>query len=82
MELYSEKLVEEKRVWQDVLGTLVDIKPLPDYITPEIVKSLEDLGMGLRYIPALDIDLEPKNIIHRERYAGRAEKKISQLAYF
>lgn len=44
----------EKDEWKRVLGAEVKVKPLPDTITEEVVKKLEDKGFGLRYIPELN----------------------------
>lgn len=54
-EVYSEALSEQKE-WQKVLGVLVDVKPLPNYLTPTTIDKLKSLGMDLRYIPHLELD--------------------------
>src|SRR3989344_2506420 len=54
-EAVSEIQVAEQRAWQDILGTHVDIAPLPADVTPEVKRKLEDLGMILRFIPKLDL---------------------------
>ncbi len=48
--------VREQNAWQDVLGTIVEIPPLPAVVTAEVKRNLERLGFELRYIPKLDID--------------------------
>ena len=54
-EAMSEIQIAEQRAWQDVLGAQVDIAPLPGYVTPEIQRRLEVLGMELRFVPNLDL---------------------------
>lgn len=45
----------EQRKWQDILGTRVEVKPLPASVTPEVRKNLEAFGFELVYLPKLDI---------------------------
>jgi MoxR-like ATPase len=47
---------DEQGAWKKVLGTEVDIQPLPASITPEVRKNLERMGMELRFIPSLNLD--------------------------
>lgn len=51
-----ESLRGEQDAWKKVLGTEVDIQPLPASITPEVKKNLEKMGMELRFIPSLNLD--------------------------
>jgi hypothetical protein len=46
---------QEQNAWSDVLGTNVEVPPLPAKITPEVQRNLERLGFELRYIPRLDM---------------------------
>jgi hypothetical protein len=45
----------EQEAWQNILGTRVEVKPLPDSVTPEVKMNLEQLGFGLRYVPRLEL---------------------------
>lgn len=45
----------EQDAWSDVLGTNIEVPPLPSEITPEVQRNLERLGFELRFIPKLDI---------------------------
>lgn len=54
-EIQSELQIAEQNAWVDVLGTIVDVTPLPSHITPEIRQKLEALGMELRFVPKLDL---------------------------
>jgi MoxR-like ATPase len=47
---------DEREAWKKVLGVDVDVKPLPSFVTPEVRKNLERMGMELRFIPSLNID--------------------------
>jgi hypothetical protein len=47
---------KENNEWKKTLGADVEIKSIPDYITPEILFNLKKMGMELRYIPNLDIN--------------------------
>lgn len=51
----SEVLQLENDAWREVLGRNVDIAPLPSIVTPEVKRNLEHLGLGLRFIPKMDI---------------------------
>lgn len=51
-----EVATPEQNAWRDVLGTNVEVPPLPAVVTPEVKRNLERLGFELRYIPKLDID--------------------------
>jgi hypothetical protein len=53
--LISELAQREQEAWQNTLGARVEVKPLPKIVTPEVRMNLEQLGLGLRYIPALDL---------------------------
>lgn len=45
----------EQRKWQDILGTRVEVKPLPASVTPEVRKNLEAFGFELVYLPKLEL---------------------------
>lgn len=45
----------EQRRWQDVLGSRVEVKPIPSSITPEVRRNLEALGLELVYLPKLEL---------------------------
>lgn len=45
----------EQRRWQDVLGSRVEVKPLPSSITPEVRRNLEAFGFELVYLPKLEL---------------------------
>lgn len=68
-ELWEQELVaREKTIYREkVLGIDIDVKPLPAVVTPQVVKSLEQWGFKLRYIPQLQLgdvtDLRNKEII-------------------
>lgn len=51
----SELARGEQEAWQNILGTRVEVKPLPDSVTPEVRSNLEQLGFDLRYVPTLDL---------------------------
>lgn len=78
----SELGRREQEAWQRVLGTRVEVKPLPASVTPEARRNLERLGFGLRYVPRLELgttdDIRRDNVRRRsvERYL-----KDLQIAY-
>jgi MoxR-like ATPase len=47
---------DEREAWRKVLRVDVDVKPLPSFVTPEVRKNLERMGMELRFVPSLNID--------------------------
>src|SRR3989344_2844196 len=47
---------EEEAKWNDILGATVEIKPPPG-ISTETISGLEELGMELRFIPEMDLDI-------------------------
>lgn len=49
------EMSQEQNAWSDVLGTNVEVPPLPAEVTPEVQRNLERLGFELRYIPKLDM---------------------------
>jgi MoxR-like ATPase len=51
----SDVIRGEIQGWRNVLGTEVDIQPLPASITPEVRRNLERMGMELRFIPSVDL---------------------------
>jgi hypothetical protein len=51
----SDLARREQEAWQTILGTRVEVKPLPDIVTPEVTRGLERFGFGLRYVPALGL---------------------------
>jgi len=54
-EATTELVRGEQEAWQRVLGTRVEVKPLPESVTPEARRNLERFELGLRYVPALDL---------------------------
>lgn len=60
---HTDLMRSERDAWQETLGATVEVKPLPEYVTPEVRRNLERLGMELRYIPALELgskdDIKP-----------------------
>lgn len=63
-EAHSGIETTEQEAWQTILGTRVEVKPLPKIVATEVKMNLERMGFGLRYVPALDLG----NISHlRER---------------
>jgi len=51
----SELARREQDAWQSVLGTMVEVKPLPETVTPEVRRNLERLGFDLRYVPKIEL---------------------------
>ena len=47
---------EEEAKWSEILGSSVEIKP-PPAISTETIRNLEDMGMELRFIPEIDLDI-------------------------
>ncbi len=60
----SELGRRETEAWQRVLGTRVEVKPLPESVTPEVRRNLERLGFDLRYVPK--IELADRDAIRRK----------------
>jgi hypothetical protein len=46
----SELARREQEAWQNILGTRVEVKPLPDSVTPEVRRNLERMGFCLRSV--------------------------------
>ncbi len=66
----------EHDAWTRVLGTEVEVKPLPEYVTPEVIKNLEKLGMGLRFIPNLNLGtLDKLKKVGEEEFLKRLEER-------
>ncbi len=40
----------ERCFWTDI-----EVKPLPEGVTPEVIEKLKEFGMELRYIPELQL---------------------------
>lgn len=52
----SELVRREQESWKkNVLGAEIEVRPLPDYLTPEVQTNLERFGFDLRYIPRLEL---------------------------
>ncbi len=49
------EMSHEQDAWSDVLGTNIEVPPLPSEVTPEVQRNLERLGFELRFIPKLDL---------------------------
>lgn len=45
----------EQEAWEKVLGIRVNVDALPSYLTPDIQRRLETLGLELRFIPKLNL---------------------------
>lgn len=48
-------VVSEVGEWEKTLGTEVDLRILPEFVTPQVKKKIESLGMQLIYMPKLDL---------------------------
>jgi MoxR-like ATPase len=46
----------EQRKWQEILGTRVEVKPLPAFVSPEVRRNLEAFGFELIYLPKLNLE--------------------------
>src|SRR5436305_205668 len=66
----------EQEAWKEVLGSRVEIKPLPEIVTPEVKRNLDRLELGLRYVPRLELgtidDLRSKGV---DRYLEELQQK-------
>ncbi len=51
----SELEKRERDAWKNVLGVDVEVPPLPDSVTPEVINNLKRMDFDLRYVPALNI---------------------------
>src|SRR6266850_1014216 len=51
----GELVNREREAWQTVLGSNVEVQPLPEYITSEVQQNFQGMGLRLRYIPALNL---------------------------
>ena len=70
-----EKIIAlEKEAWQKVLGREFEIKPLPQFVTPEVRRNLEKFGFALRFIPSLDLDLESLKENNIDEYLQKLKK--------
>src|SRR4030042_4585802 len=70
-----EKIIAfEKEGWQKVLGREFEIKPLPQFVTPEVRRNLEKFGFALRFIPSLDLDLESLKKNNIDEYLQKLKK--------
>ncbi len=71
-----EIIKREQEAWRKVLGTEVEIKPLPEYVTPELIKNLKELGMELRYIPKLNLGtLDELKTMGEEEFLKKLERR-------
>lgn len=74
-------IAEEHKKWQEVLGVPVEVKPIPDYITPEIREALLREGLELRYIPALDLGT-PEDLARNPNYAEYLQRRYPNWRYY
>ena len=52
---YDQLRKREVEAWEKVLVTKEKIAPLPNYLTKEVIKNLEELGLEMRFVPKLEI---------------------------
>ncbi len=71
----SEIITFERNEWLKVLGSEIEVKRLPEGITPEVIANLKNLGLELRFIPALELDA----LALREKGAGGGKYPHSPL---
>jgi hypothetical protein len=75
-EAISELHQREQKAWQNTLGAHVEVKSLPDYVTPEVRSNLERMGFGLRYIPAIDLSQSAYiSVVGIDRYQAALERQ-------
>jgi hypothetical protein len=83
----SELVRAEQEAWQRVLGTRVEVKPLPEIVTPKVGSNLERLGLQLRYIPALDLNRDTSIRVSPQRYVRELARRypkwkpLEELSY-
>jgi hypothetical protein len=67
----------EQEAWRNILGTRVEVMPLPDYITPEVKTNLEKLGFGeIISMPKLDLkSLAYLKEVGIDRYLNELDNK-------
>jgi hypothetical protein len=79
----SELVRREQEEWKNTLSAHVEVKPLPDSVTPEVRRNLERMGFGLRYIPALDLGniayLRKKGV---DEYLAKLQRKYPKWKQF
>ncbi len=74
----EQREIEEgdKENWERILGSNVEVKPYPKFITHEIISNLERLGMEIMYVPGLNIGtLADLKKMGEERFLKELEKK-------
>lgn len=67
-------VLKEVSAWKKVLGSDVEVKPLPKFITPEKIKKLKAFEFGLRYMPALDLKENLIGKLSLDDYADELSK--------
>ncbi len=72
----SEIVKRERDAYKKVLGIEPEIKPLSEYVTPEVIKNLKNFGMGLRFIPKLNLGtLNELKAVGEEEFLKKLEKR-------
>lgn len=72
----NQRYKKEKERWKEVLGVEVDVPPLPEYVTPEVEKKLNNLGFEVVYMPRLDIgNLDHLKSVGAENYLKELQEK-------
>ncbi len=73
----------EQRKWQDILGTRVEVKPLPASVTPEVRKNLEAFGFELIYLPKLDLgSLADLKKVGESKYLDDLQKRYPNWRHY
>lgn len=52
----DEIILQEEEEWEKILGTKVEVLPLPFWVTPEVRENLKSLGTKLVYIPRFNLN--------------------------
>jgi len=61
-------------------GTKIEVPPLPDYITPKMLKKMEDKGVELMFDPGLDFgSFEELQRIGVEEYMSKLKQRYPKL---
>lgn len=82
-DLSKELVKKEKEAWKKVLGTEIEVPPLPDSITTEVKEKLKELGMELRFIPEINLgDIEEIKTKGIEGYLNDLESRYPNWRRF
>lgn len=74
--------MRELRAWREALGASVDLPDLPDEVTPELLRNLDEIGFSLFALPQLDPEIFSSKSLYKINGSGFRKQLIERYPHW